>query len=120
MQVGMNSQFPNVAVSGTNSHKPVEEPSSAAVKQSPATEKQVAEKEPSRQDVESATQKLQKFADSVRGDIQFSLDQDSGKTVVKVIDKQTSDVLMQFPSKEALSMADALEKMQGMLIRQKA
>ncbi len=71
-------------------------------------------------DVEGATKKLQDFVASVRGDIQFSTDQDSGETVVKVIDKNTKDVIMQLPSKEALAIANALDKFQGLLVKQQA
>lgn len=92
--------------------KPVPDPQAKPIQatQSPATQ----------QEIEAATKKLQGFVDSVRSDIQFSMDQDSGKTVVKVVDKQTNDVLMQFPSEEALNIARSLDKLQGLLIKQKA
>lgn len=69
-------------------------------------------------EVEGATKKLQEFVSSMRGDIQFSVDQDSGQTVVKVVDRNTKDVLMQLPSKEALEIAKALDKFQGLLVKQ--
>ena len=55
--------------------------------------------------VEEATQKIQEHTQTKAGDIQFSLDQGTGKTVVKVVDAATKDVLMQFPSKQALAIA---------------
>lgn len=70
--------------------------------------------------VEGATKKLQDFVSNLRGDIQFSVDDESGKTIVKVIDRSTKDVLMQLPSKEALEIAKALDKFQGLLVKQQA
>jgi flagellar protein FlaG len=40
--------------------------------------------------------------------------------VVKVIDRETQDVIRQIPSQEMLDLAQALDKLQGLLIKQKA
>jgi flagellar protein FlaG len=89
---------------------------SVAVKQ-----KQANETKSDPQAVEKATQKIQAYVSSrASGDIQFATDQDSGKTVVKVIDHETQDILMQFPSKKALAMASSLDKPQGILVEDKA
>ena len=59
-----------------------------------------------------------------RGQIEFTLDPDNEKLVVKVVDQDTRKVLRQIPSEEALQIAKAidtaLDKMHGVLIRQKA
>ena len=70
--------------------------------------------------VQDATKRLQDFVSGVRGDIQFSMDSDSGKTVVKVIDRSTHEVLRQFPSEEAIQLARALDKFQGLFVKQQA
>jgi flagellar protein FlaG len=70
--------------------------------------------------VEKATKKIQDYVSSKAGDIQFSTDQSSGKTVVKVVDDATKDVLMQFPPKQALAMANNLDKSSGVLVKDKA
>ena len=77
-------------------------------------------KEPSKDELTKAVEKIQKFVSNTASDIQFSLDEDSGVTVVKVIDRSTKDVIRQIPSKEMLELAQALERLQGLLIRQKA
>ncbi len=54
-------------------------------------------------------------------DIQFSLDEDSNKTIIKIVDQKTKEVLRQIPSAEALAIAKALDQaQQGLLIKQKA
>ena len=71
----------------------------------------------------------QRFADVVgqehvtqtlANELAFSIDQDSGRTVVKIIDSSTDEVIRQIPSKEMLAIADALDQIQGMLLKQKA
>lgn len=56
----------------------------------------------------SAVDDLNKFVQSTQRDLQFSIDQGSGRTVVKVVDPQTGDVIRQIPSELALSLAQAL------------
>lgn len=74
----------------------------------------------SQESVEAATKRLQSFVSGVRDDIQFSMDQDSGRTVVKVIDSNTKEVIRQFPSEEAIELAKALDRFQGLLVKQQA
>jgi flagellar protein FlaG len=52
--------------------------------------------------------------------LEFSIDEDSKRTVVKVIDVATKEVLRQMPSEEALRIAKSLDKASGLLIRQQA
>ncbi|HTN67762.1 MAG TPA: flagellar protein FlaG [Burkholderiaceae bacterium] len=52
--------------------------------------------------------------------LEFSIDGDSNRTVVKVVDQQTKEIIRQMPSAEALEIARALDRVQGLLIRQKA
>jgi flagellar protein FlaG len=70
--------------------------------------------------VQSATKRLQEFVSEVRSDIQFSVDDQSGETVVKVIDSSTKEVIRQIPSEEALEIAKALDRLQGILVKQQA
>jgi flagellar protein FlaG len=53
-------------------------------------------------------------------DIQFSVDQESEQTIIKIVDQKTKEVLRQIPSVEALAIAKALDQAQGLLIKQKA
>lgn len=52
--------------------------------------------------------------------VEFSVDEDSKRLVVKVVDQETREVLRQMPSVEALQIAKALDRAQGMLIKQEA
>ena len=59
-------------------------------------------------------------ARSISSSIEFSVDQQSGKTVVKVVDSHTQKLIRQMPSEEMIAISLALDRMQGMLLRGKA
>jgi len=70
-------------------------------------------------DVENAVKTLNDFTEMVAQNIKFSMDEESGKIIVKVVDTKTQEILRQFPSVEALSIARSIDKMQGLLIHEK-
>jgi flagellar protein FlaG len=53
-------------------------------------------------------------------DLKFTVDEETGIQVVKVVDTETKDVIRQFPAEEVLAIAQALDKLQGLIIHQKA
>lgn len=53
-------------------------------------------------------------------ELDFSTDQATGKTIVRVVDKETGSVIRQMPSPEMLEIAKALDKLQGLLVRNSA
>lgn len=71
-------------------------------------------------DIASTVGELNKFASQNVPSITFSQDDDSGKTIIRVIDTTDNTVLRQIPSQEALAIAKSLDKLQGWLINQKA
>jgi len=71
-------------------------------------------------DAQQAADAMQEFVQPLNNTLQFSVDHDSGKTVVKVIDSATDKVIKQIPGEEAIALAKALDKLKGLLIQQKA
>lgn len=59
----------------------------------------------SEESVESAVTKLNDYVQTVQRNLQFSLDDDSGKTVITVTDTKTSEVVRQIPDDVALRLA---------------
>ncbi len=53
-------------------------------------------------------------------EVEFTSDQETGHTVVRVVDRETQEVIRQIPSQEMLSITHALDRLQGLLIQQKA
>ena len=52
--------------------------------------------------------------------LEFSVDDDSQRTVVKIVDRDTQEVIRQLPSQEALDMAKALATLTSLLGKQSA
>lgn len=69
--------------------------------------------------VEEAVSQIARFVSQTQSEISFSVDKDSGIDVVKVIDSKTKDVIRQIPSEEVIAIAQALDKLQGLFVRDK-
>lgn len=82
--------------------------------------KSASEAEPTSDELKAAVAKLNDSLTTSAQDLQFSVDEDSKKTVVKLIDRTTHEVLRQMPSKEALEIARSLDKAIGKLIDHQA
>ena len=106
---------PRPAQSEVRALAPVVPPAAA-----PEVAKAKGNDNPAATEVEKALKTLNEFTAMVAQDVRFSMDEESGKTIVKVVDTATQEVLRQFPSAEALSIARSIDKMQGLLIREKA
>ncbi|SDL94788.1 flagellar protein FlaG [Janthinobacterium sp. OK676] len=85
-----------------------------------ATTAQQASKEPSREQLDKAVSDLNQSSQMKTQGLEFSVDEDSQRTVVKVIDQETKEVLRQIPSKEALALAKTFDAAKGSLISQSA
>jgi flagellar protein FlaG len=70
--------------------------------------------------LQSAVNATNEFVKPINSSIEFSMDRDAGEMVVKVMDTTTKEVIRQIPSEEMLAIAKALDKIQGLLIKQKA
>jgi len=69
-----------------------------------------------RQAVESINRQLIESSKNVR----FSIDEDTGDVIVRVVDSETDQVIRQIPSEEAIAISQSIERLQGLLLHQKA
>lgn len=74
----------------------------------------------SQEAIAAAVKSANAYTQSVNTSLQFSLDQDSGRTVVKMIDTATDEVLRQLPSEDILAISKSIERMQNLLINREA
>ncbi|TMM44972.1 flagellar protein FlaG [Colwellia ponticola] len=63
--------------------------------------------------LDKVAQQLQDFVGDLNRNIEFSVDKDSGRDVIKVIDKDSGDLLKQYPSEEVLTLVSKLSDMVG-------
>lgn len=60
--------------------------------------------------VDEAVSKLNDFVQSVQRDLQFEVDKESGQTVVRVVDRETEEVIRQIPDEVAMRLAEKLQQ----------
>ncbi|HZX28835.1 MAG TPA: flagellar protein FlaG [Telluria sp.] len=90
----------------------------AAVDTAIAVEKTA--KAPPQEQLDQAVANINKTLQDLSQDLEFSVDKDSNRTIVKVVDQKTKEVIRQIPSPEALEIAKALDTVRGLLIKQTA
>lgn len=70
--------------------------------------------------LQEAAEKISAHLNLKNSSLEFSVDQNSGKNVVKIVDKTTKEVVRQIPSEEAIHIAQALDELdeirQGLLL----
>ena len=69
--------------------------------------------------LDKVAQHLQDFVGEMNRGLEFSVDKDSGRDVIKVIDKTSGDLVKQFPSEEVLTLVAKLSEMVGGFIDDK-
>ncbi|WP_313117495.1 flagellar protein FlaG [Ectopseudomonas guguanensis] len=73
-----------------------------------------------RQPVEEAVSSIREFAQSIQRNLNFSLDDSTGRVVVKVTDGVSGEVIRQIPSEEALRLAETLDEVRSLLFNAQA
>ena len=81
----------------------------------------VPQQQLSQAQTQRAVESLRKMIDSAApNSLAFSIDDSTGKTIVRITDAHTGEMIRQIPSEELLAIARSLDRMQGMLLQQKA
>lgn len=73
-----------------------------------------------REQVQEVAKQLQRVAEPVAQNLQFSVDGETGKTVIRIVDGATKEVIRQIPNEEVLAIARAMDRLQGLLLKGKA
>lgn len=60
--------------------------------------------------VSDAAKVLNNFANTIQTNLSFSVDEESGRSVITVTDKQTGDLIRQIPAKEILAVANIIRE----------
>lgn len=70
--------------------------------------------------VETAVSQISDFVQNFQRDLLFSIDEDSDRLVVKVVDSETQEVIRQIPSEEMLRIARNLDSPESLILREQA
>ena len=69
--------------------------------------------------LKNKTDKLNQVMDLFNYSIQFSIDDESNRTVIKVVNSETDEVIRQIPPKGILQLMRRLDQMVGVIIDEK-
>ena len=111
----VNSGLPSVA--DTPSVSPPTPKASTTAKQPSATQSGTVDST----QIADAVSKLNDYVQNVQRNLSFSVDKDSGETVIKVYDAQTKEVIRQIPPDETLKLAASIDQqLSHLLVKEKA
>lgn len=75
---------------------------------------------PSKEQLDQAMGEVKKALAPVARNLQFSIDDETGRSIVKVVDASTNEVIRQFPSEELLAITRSIDKLSGLFVKHKA
>ncbi|MBT9540485.1 flagellar protein FlaG [Thiobacillus sp.] len=94
-------------------------PASAKAVAAPAT--QPAARQPSSEELNTAVAAINQAMQQSNQSLEFSVDTNTNRTVVKMVDTSTGELIRQFPSESVLAISRGIEEFQqGLLLTQKA
>ena len=76
--------------------------------------------QPTREVVEKAAKEIQAFVQKMGRNLNFSIDETTGYHVVRVVNPDTGELIRQLPSEELLKIARDFERMNNVLVSQRA
>lgn len=92
-----------------------------------STTAKVEPQQPSAQQVKIAVDSLNKAMQKSAPNLQFSVDSDTNKQIIKFMDTQTGTLIRQYPSEEVIAIARSIDQFlshqqvqRGLLLNQKA
>lgn len=71
-------------------------------------------------ELKNAVEQLDKLARLVRRELQFSVDETSGRVVIKVIDTKSNETIRQVPPEEVLNLISRFEQLNSGLVSAEA
>ena len=75
---------------------------------------------PDPQKAAQAAQEINDFLKSSSAGIEFQVDKQSERVIVRVVDTETKQLIRQVPTEEMVAISHALDRMTGLLLAQKA
>lgn len=70
--------------------------------------------------LKKAIDSVQQYIEPFNSDLEFSVNDKTDRLIVTVIDSETKEVIRQIPSKEMLAIAEALDSIKGLFVKQQA
>ncbi len=125
--IGNVAQTPQPGLSGEVSSRGVSKPQLQSADPVPALQsatKSAPSPQPSAEQLARAVDAINQTLRQSNHSLEFTVDQDTRMSVVKLVDVETGELIRQIPSEETLAIARSIDRFQqgqqGLLLRQKA
>ena len=120
-----NAGSPVVAVSTPptgSAHVELQQPAAPPVAGTqPAQPADAHAAQPTNAQIQSAVDKANQAMQQANTGVEFSIDTDTKRSLIKVVDTKTGETIKQFPSKEMIAISQSIDQFQkGLLLKQKA
>ncbi len=79
----------------------------------------VVQNGPPKRRLAQAVSNINDFLQQVHRELHFSVNEDTGRTVIQVVDQSTQEVIRQIPAESVLRLAADLEELSGLLLRER-
>lgn len=77
--------------------------------------------ETQRRELDEAVSRIQDYVQNLQRELQFTVDQQSGRTIITVIDSETDKIIRQIPPEEILALSEYLQSASdGLLLKVQA
>lgn len=105
--LGSNSVAPVNRIQKSSASEPIDQRQALAEsgKVLPAVQQSDKDAEERRKELSNAIRNVSGYVQNITRELNFSIDEELGRTVVKVIDENTGDVIRQIPSEDMLALA---------------
>ncbi|SDU86303.1 flagellar protein FlaG [Pseudomonas mucidolens] len=112
MSIKLNASYP-AGVTQTSNATPAQNPPTANTEST-------SDEEPQRVALEKAVTDIREYVQATQRNLDFSIDDTTGKVVVKVIATDSGEVIRQIPSETALKLAQNLSDVSSLLFDTRA
>lgn len=93
----------------------------AAVDAQQAAAQPAVPAQPDKKQLQEAVSKLNDYVQNIRRNLSFSVEEATGRTVIRVYDSETDELIRQIPSEETLRLAEQIEtQASSLLIEERA
>jgi|GEM_PF-1814669 len=89
------------------------------IKENKESTNQTSGQQMSAEEVKEMVESFQEMSETIQTKLSFSVDEENNEIVVKIFDKESEELIRQFPSDEMLSLQDKMSDLAGFLFDQK-
>ncbi len=75
---------------------------------------------PNEEQLAETVSHVNEYVQNMQRNLEFDVDEESNRTIIRVTDAESGELIRQIPSEEFLKLAEKMEDMDGLLVNEKA